>query len=180
MVVWMTRHNLWLAFILGLAAACGESDSGDSGTAAMAGAGSGGVPSGSGGGVATGGANSAGNSGKPGAGTDSGGGSNAGTANTSGASSAGAEAGGAGGSDDSGAAGEASVDGGATNGSAGDGNAVDLPEQVSTVAADKIDLLFVIDNSISMADKQEIFRDAVPLLVERLVRAPLESRSSPH
>jgi hypothetical protein len=34
---------------------------------------------------------------------------------------------------------------------------------------DKADLLFVIDNSISMADKQAIFRDAVPQLVNRLI-----------
>jgi hypothetical protein len=34
---------------------------------------------------------------------------------------------------------------------------------------DKIDLLLVIDNSISMADKQEIFATTVPRLVQRLV-----------
>jgi hypothetical protein len=34
---------------------------------------------------------------------------------------------------------------------------------------DKIDLLFVIDNSASMADKQEVLADAVPGLVGRLV-----------
>jgi hypothetical protein len=33
----------------------------------------------------------------------------------------------------------------------------------------KIDLLFVIDNSISMADKQRLFADAVPVLLKRLV-----------
>lgn len=33
---------------------------------------------------------------------------------------------------------------------------------------DKIDLLFMVDNSASMADKQEILRDAVPVLVTRL------------
>ncbi|MEO6602045.1 MAG: hypothetical protein ABIQ16_19350 [Polyangiaceae bacterium] len=33
---------------------------------------------------------------------------------------------------------------------------------------DKIDLLFMVDNSASMADKQEILRDAVPVLVKRL------------
>jgi len=42
-------------------------------------------------------------------------------------------------------------------------------QPVGTVPADKIDLLFVIDNSISMADKQEILKSAVPLLVRRLV-----------
>src|SRR5690606_6708082 len=33
----------------------------------------------------------------------------------------------------------------------------------------EIDLLFVIDNSVSMADKQEILRKAVPQMVGRLV-----------
>jgi len=33
---------------------------------------------------------------------------------------------------------------------------------------DKIDLLFMVDNSASMADKQEILRDAVPVLLTRL------------
>jgi hypothetical protein len=34
---------------------------------------------------------------------------------------------------------------------------------------EKLDLLFMIDNSMSMADKQEILSDAVPVLVQRLV-----------
>src|SRR5690349_6898261 len=34
---------------------------------------------------------------------------------------------------------------------------------------DKIDLLFMIDNSVSMKDKQQVLNDAVPVLVERLV-----------
>ena len=40
---------------------------------------------------------------------------------------------------------------------------------VTRTAVDKIDLLFMIDNSISMADKQEILGEAVPVLVRRLV-----------
>ncbi len=42
-------------------------------------------------------------------------------------------------------------------------------ESFSNTVIDKIDLLFMIDNSISMADKQEFFADAVPQLVNRLV-----------
>ena len=42
-------------------------------------------------------------------------------------------------------------------------------DQIRQTAIDKIDLLFVIDNSISMADKQAILAIAVPGLVERLV-----------
>lgn len=41
--------------------------------------------------------------------------------------------------------------------------------EIRQTAVDKIDLLFMIDNSISMADKQEILREAVPVLVRRLV-----------
>jgi hypothetical protein len=42
-------------------------------------------------------------------------------------------------------------------------------EVVTQTFVDKIDLLFMIDNSRSMADKQAILRDAVPVLVQRLV-----------
>jgi hypothetical protein len=38
-----------------------------------------------------------------------------------------------------------------------------------SVSGDKLDLLFMIDNSISMADKQELFGLAVPALVGRFV-----------
>ena len=43
-------------------------------------------------------------------------------------------------------------------------------EKVSLTKIDKIDLLFMIDNSASMADKQSILATAVPDLVSRLVR----------
>ncbi len=42
-------------------------------------------------------------------------------------------------------------------------------DQIRQTAVDKIDLLFMIDNSISMADKQAILADAVPVLVNRLI-----------
>src|SRR5687767_13325107 len=41
--------------------------------------------------------------------------------------------------------------------------------QIRSTAVDKIDLLFMIDNSVSMADKQAILKDAVPLLLQRLI-----------
>lgn len=44
-----------------------------------------------------------------------------------------------------------------------------IVERITQTAIDKIDLLFMIDNSISMADKQAILRAAVPELVTRLV-----------
>jgi hypothetical protein len=42
-------------------------------------------------------------------------------------------------------------------------------DQIVQTAVDKIDLLFMIDNSVSMQDKQEILKAAVPVLVSRLV-----------
>lgn len=42
-------------------------------------------------------------------------------------------------------------------------------DEIRQTAVDKIDLLFMIDNSISMADKQEILAEAVPELVNRLI-----------
>jgi hypothetical protein len=42
-------------------------------------------------------------------------------------------------------------------------------DRITQTSVDKIDLLFMIDNSRSMSDKQEVLRDAVPDLVRRLV-----------
>ena len=42
-------------------------------------------------------------------------------------------------------------------------------DQIVQTAVDKIDLLFMVDNSVSMADKQEILKAAVPVLVSRLI-----------
>src|SRR5918995_3648511 len=42
-------------------------------------------------------------------------------------------------------------------------------DQITQTSVDKIDLLFMIDNSRSMSDKQEILQLAVPDLVSRLV-----------
>jgi hypothetical protein len=44
-----------------------------------------------------------------------------------------------------------------------------LTDQVQIAAVDKIDLLFMIDNSASMADKQKVLAKAVPDLVDRLI-----------
>jgi hypothetical protein len=41
--------------------------------------------------------------------------------------------------------------------------------EVKQSAVDKIDLLFMIDNSMSMRDKQDILSQAVPVLVQRLI-----------
>src|SRR6185436_14373872 len=42
-------------------------------------------------------------------------------------------------------------------------------DTITNKSVDKIDLLFMIDNSSSMADKQEVLAQAVPQLVGRLV-----------
>src|SRR5581483_6230152 len=42
-------------------------------------------------------------------------------------------------------------------------------DQIQQKSVDKIDLLFMVDNSISMADKQVVLQAAVPDLVQRLV-----------
>ena len=42
-------------------------------------------------------------------------------------------------------------------------------ERIRQSSVDKIDLLFMIDNSASMADKQEVLAEAVPDLLDRLV-----------
>src|SRR5207248_842992 len=79
----------------------------------------------------------------------------------------------------SGAGGAAGAGGAQTGGTAGSGPAVDGGVDGSTPAriivpakqgkVSKIDLLFMIDNSSSMADKQFILSQAVPDLVTRLV-----------
>lgn len=47
---------------------------------------------------------------------------------------------------------------------------VNFTSTISQQAVDKVDLLFMIDNSASMADKQEILADAVPNLLQGLLR----------
>lgn len=63
--------------------------------------------------------------------------------------------------------GGASGAGGASGGQGGGGGA---PFE----RADKIDVLFVIDNSYSMADKQAVLRDTIPALVESLVSPAID------
>jgi len=41
--------------------------------------------------------------------------------------------------------------------------------QLRTRSVDKVDLLLMIDNSISMGDKQQLMAKAVPLLLQRLI-----------
>ncbi|HEV8247960.1 MAG TPA: hypothetical protein VGP93_19430, partial [Polyangiaceae bacterium] len=77
--------------------------------------------------------------------------------------------GGTGGS--SAAGGSKSGTGGAQGGggSNGSGGASNWPPPLPTTAPTAVDLLFVIDNSISMTDKQELLSQAVPQLVRRLI-----------
>ncbi len=166
----MNRWRLVAIAVLVFGFGCGESDGGNPGTPGASGSSQGGAPAGgnSGGGgtaAATAGLDAGGRAGQSGLGGESAGRDNGGASNA-----------GRGGSDvvpvaGVGGAGDGQPGGG---GEAGDedaagGESGEPLVRVATVPADKIDLVFVIDNSISMADKQEIFRDAVPLLVERLV-----------
>lgn len=64
----------------------------------------------------------------------------------------------------------------------GEGSTAHFVDQILQVAVDKLDLLLVVDNSISMADKQELLAQAMPLLVQRLVtpRCVRDCTSSDH
>lgn len=52
-------------------------------------------------------------------------------------------------------------------------------DQVKQTAVDKIDLVFMIDNSSSMGDKQTFLANAVPQLVNRLVEPTLDTNGKP-
>src|SRR6187399_2193713 len=53
--------------------------------------------------------------------------------------------------------------------SVSDARAAAVPAAVNDSPVDKIDLLLMIDNSISMSDKQQILSKALPDLMSRLV-----------
>jgi hypothetical protein len=115
---------------------------------------------------ATGGSATAGS---PSSGSGGASGNAAGTAGSAGANSAGSAGGGA-----AGAAGMAT--GGDAGGSGEGGSAGEGPEGGAggedpgpMMKATKLDVLFVIDNSISMSEKQTVLAQAVPTLVSRLV-----------
>ena len=75
--------------------------------------------------------------------------------------------------DDGGGSGARGGSGGSSTGKGGSGKGGTtsnvLVTRVNQTAVDKADLLFMVDNSISMADKQQILAEAVPVLVRRLV-----------
>ncbi len=71
-----------------------------------------------------------------------------------------------------GAAGESDGSGGTSgSGTAGapDNGAGGAPDLTTLKVADKLDLLFMIDSSISMGDKQQVLQQAVPLLLRSLI-----------
>src|SRR5690606_1260008 len=59
--------------------------------------------------------------------------------------------------------------GGGSSGGSGGTDSGSSVQQLRHTGVDKMDLLFVVDNSTSMADKQALLGRAVPALVERLV-----------
>ncbi len=85
-----------------------------------------------------------------------------------------------------GCGGQTGVGHGDAGGGDGGGDAVVVPPDggpfIATVHAappGKIDLLFMIDNSASMGDKQELLRQAVPDLIDRLVQPNCIDDSNP-
>jgi hypothetical protein len=55
---------------------------------------------------------------------------------------------------------------------------VNFTNTVSQQAVDKVDLLFAIDNSESMGDKQSILKDAVPNLIQGLLTPPCVDKTT--
>ena len=55
---------------------------------------------------------------------------------------------------------------------------VNFTSTVSQQAVDKVDLLFAIDNSQSMGDKQDILKDAVPDLIQGLLKPNCVTRET--
>lgn len=68
-----------------------------------------------------------------------------------------------------GAAGAAGTAGAKKGGTGGELPSIEVTVAWPPIVRTKVDLLFMIDNSSSMADKQAIFAEAVPALVERFV-----------
>ena len=61
----------------------------------------------------------------------------------------------------------------------GGGPGAPIVDKLRVGQIDKVDLLFVIDNSPSMADKQGLLAQRVPELIARLTDATLESKGTP-
>jgi hypothetical protein len=119
---------------------------------------------GPGGGGSSAGSSAAGNAsaGNASAGTSDGSGGSA-----SGSGGANAQAGSAGANSQAGSAGSSSEAG--SGGSGGTPPSDAFVNRITSSSVNRIDLLFMIDNSVSMADKQEILKSAVPVLLNRLV-----------
>jgi hypothetical protein len=116
-------------------------------------------------------AGGAGRTGSAGNGSGGSGGSGAagsGAAGSSGSAAAGKSSGGS-----AGTAGDASLGGadatGGTTGLAGAGGEAGSGATGGVVHADKVDLLFVVDNSSSMSEKQSVLSATLPMFVARLV-----------
>ncbi|HEU5073108.1 MAG TPA: hypothetical protein VFU02_03030, partial [Polyangiaceae bacterium] len=84
-------------------------------------------------------------------------------------SGSGGSAGESGGSSNGGSSNGGSSNGGGSGGTSGEPDPDFFVDQIRQTAIDKLDLLFVVDNSTSMADKQALLGSAVPALVERLL-----------
>src|SRR5690606_23360857 len=104
-----------------------------------------------------------------------------GSMGSGGGASGGAAGSGGGSATASGGSSGAGAGGNATGGSGGSRGG---PARVGSLPLaegelDKLDVLFVVDNSISTADKQALFQTGVPTLVERLINPICVSLSEP-
>jgi hypothetical protein len=168
------RTVLWMVVFVGaafLTGGCSSSDEAAPGGAGGAAGGGGPTVDAAGAGAIGGTGAQAGNGGT--AGNDAA----AGTGGTGGAGGVGGTGGaGTGGGGGTGGIGDGGVEGGEGDADAGGGGAGGMTvvgnRALTLTAPDKadaIDLLFMIDNSSSTADKQAILKDAIPQLVKRLV-----------
>ncbi len=73
-----------------------------------------------------------------------------------------------------GGSGNGGLGGGGTGGSGGTGGKVVVPQPT-----DKADVLVMVDNSISMADKQVVLAEALPALVSALTTPPVDGSGKP-
>lgn len=51
-----------------------------------------------------------------------------------------------------------------------------IEQHIAPLVVDKLDVLLVVDNSRSMADKQTMLSDAIPTLFRRFITPPLRRR----
>ncbi len=158
--------GMGLGSVCALLAACGGSSntpgSGENGGSAGAGA-----TAGSGAAVA-GNANAQAGSSGASAGSTDGGGSSGGSAGQAGGAGSDQNVAGEGGAIDEGGSAGTGGSGGAASGGAGGTGSAGTGGVGPQATSSKLDVLFVVDNSVSMADKQDVLESTLPAFVNRI------------